>query len=144
MLQGKSPYRRGYCTRCTPARIAPPPIASAFALEGLEPRALLSVFSVINTNDSGPGSLHQAIQDANAAAGADEIQFTGSVFTDPTPDTITVGDLQLIVTDSLKISGPGANLLSISGNNLKRHLYFSAGVSQLIGVTITAGNSQNS
>jgi Periplasmic copper-binding protein (NosD) len=36
---------------------------------------LLSTFSVTNTNDSGDGSLRQAILDANAAAGADTIDF---------------------------------------------------------------------
>ena len=37
--------------------------------------ALLATFPVTNTNDSGPGSLRQAILDANAAAGADTIEF---------------------------------------------------------------------
>ena len=38
--------------------------------------ALLATFSVTNTNDSGPGSLRQAILDANAAPGADTIVFS--------------------------------------------------------------------
>ena len=37
-------------------------------LELLEERSLLSTFLVTNTNDSGPGSLRQAILNANAAA----------------------------------------------------------------------------
>jgi hypothetical protein len=37
---------------------------------------LLSTFSVTNTNDSGAGSLRQAILDANANAGADTITFS--------------------------------------------------------------------
>lgn len=37
--------------------------------------AAASVFNVISTADSGPGSLRQAIVDANAHAGADEIRF---------------------------------------------------------------------
>ena len=37
--------------------------------------APLATFTVINTNNSGAGSLRQAIIDANAAAGADTIQF---------------------------------------------------------------------
>src|SRR5258708_21023735 len=43
--------------------------------EGLEPRLLLATFSVTNTNDTGGGSLRQAIIDANTAAGADVINF---------------------------------------------------------------------
>jgi hypothetical protein len=43
------------------------------ALETLETR--LAPATVINTLDSGPGSLRQAILDANARAGADRIEF---------------------------------------------------------------------
>src|SRR5262249_10777723 len=35
-------------------------------VERLEPRTLLTTFTVVNTNDSGTGSLAQAILDANA------------------------------------------------------------------------------
>ena len=37
--------------------------------------ALRRTFTVTNTNDTGPGSLRQAILDANAAAGSDTIGF---------------------------------------------------------------------
>ena len=38
-------------------------------------RALLNTFTVTNTNNSGAGSLRQAILDANALAGTDTITF---------------------------------------------------------------------
>jgi len=44
-------------------------------LEGLEDRSVPAVFTVANTTDSGPGSLRQAILDANATPGADSIAF---------------------------------------------------------------------
>src|SRR5262245_43455223 len=44
-------------------------------LEDLEQRSLLSTFQVINTNDSGPGSLRQALLDASSSPGADTITF---------------------------------------------------------------------
>jgi hypothetical protein len=44
-------------------------------VELLEGRVLLSTFTVVNTNDSGPGSLRQAILDANANGGTNTIAF---------------------------------------------------------------------
>ncbi|WP_168537082.1 S-layer family protein, partial [Anabaena sp. UHCC 0253] len=74
-------------------------------------------FFVTNTNDSGVGSLRQAILDANADAGAETITFVGSVFEDGIPDTITLTSGELLITDAVTINGLGANNLSISGNN---------------------------
>ncbi|MDB5330006.1 MAG: hypothetical protein JWP03_1157, partial [Phycisphaerales bacterium] len=42
-------------------------------LEVLEARTLFSVFVVNNTADAGPGSLRQAILDANLNPGADAV-----------------------------------------------------------------------
>jgi titin len=44
-------------------------------LEALEDRAVPATFTVLNTNDSGAGSLRQAILDANANPGMDTIAF---------------------------------------------------------------------
>src|SRR5260370_29206805 len=44
-------------------------------LEALEQRDLLSTFTVTNTNDSGSGSLRQAILDSNSNPGQNTIQF---------------------------------------------------------------------
>ena len=35
----------------------------------------MTIFTVTNTNDSGPGSLRQAIEDSNAAGGDNTIEF---------------------------------------------------------------------
>jgi hypothetical protein len=45
------------------------------SLERLEDRTVPTTFTVVNTLDSGPGSLRQAILDANASAGANIINF---------------------------------------------------------------------
>jgi hypothetical protein len=45
-------------------------------VEPLEERTPLALFMVTNTNDSGPGSLRQAMLDANDAPGADQIYFS--------------------------------------------------------------------
>jgi hypothetical protein len=62
--------------------------------------------TVTNTNDSGPGSLRQALANAN---NGDRINFavTGVI-------TLTSGEL--LVSKNITISGPGANQLSIDGN----------------------------
>jgi hypothetical protein len=63
-----SPARRPRFPAATRPRPHTPP-------EPLEPRRLLATFTVTTTADAGPGSLRQAILDATAAAGADQIQF---------------------------------------------------------------------
>src|SRR5262249_42634520 len=69
-------------------------------------------FVVVNTNDSGPGSLRQAVMDANAVVGAtDSITFDPTVFS--TPQTIALTSGEIGVTDSVTIVGPGAGLLTI-------------------------------
>ncbi|MEH1871599.1 DUF4347 domain-containing protein [Nostoc sp.] len=73
-------------------------------------------FVVTNTNDSGSGSLRQAILNANATSGADTITFAG-VFTDATPDIITLTSGKLTITDDITILGTGASNLIVSGNN---------------------------
>ncbi|GMV25040.1 MAG: hypothetical protein AMXMBFR58_10710 [Phycisphaerae bacterium] len=112
--------------------------ADRVSAEQLEPRALLAVFTVINVADAGAGSLRQAILDANAADGADVIEFDAAV-----NGVITLADTGLIVTDSVAINGPGASLLRISGNDAVRVMEFTAGTSSLSGVTIGGGNAFN-
>jgi hypothetical protein len=90
-------------------------------LESLEDRRVLATFMVSNTNDDGLGSLRNAIAQANAndnsPAVVDVIDFS-SLFS--TPQTILLTSGELSITESLTISGPGADLLTIdaSGNDL--------------------------
>jgi hypothetical protein len=82
-------------------------------------------FFVSNTNDAGPGSLRQAILDANARIDTpDTITFSPAVFSTGVPQTITLAITsgQLSVFDPLTIVGPGADRLTISGGNAVRVL----------------------
>src|SRR5262245_52740058 len=107
-------------------------------LEALEDRTVPSTFLVENLADSGPGSLRQAVLDANAQPGADQIFFTGQAH-----GTITPGG-QLDVTDDLEIRGPGAELVAVSGNDVSRVFEISRGVTAfLAGLTITHGQAED-
>lgn len=103
--------------------------------------AAAATFTVTNTNDTGAGSLRQAITDANTAASADTIVFDSSF---NTARTITLaGTVLLIGTNAdLTITGPGANLLTVSGNNVSRVFQIQSGIGQVTisGMTITGGN----
>ena len=95
-----------------------------------------SQFLVTNTNDSGPGSLRQAILDANSASDKNVIQFNipGSG-----PRTIALQSMLPVITSPAVIDGrtqpgfSGTPLIVLSGAN--------AGSSS-DGIKITAGNSE--
>jgi hypothetical protein len=84
-------------------------------LEPLEERLALTTFPVVNLNDAGDGSLRKAIADANARGGADDITFQPGL-----TGTITLTGGPLAVTDGLTIHGPGAQVLTVSGNHASR------------------------
>jgi hypothetical protein len=78
----------------------------------LPPTVYAASIVVTNLNDSGAGSLRQAI--ANAAPG-DTITFSVS-------GTITLTSGELAVNKNLTLNGPGAASLGISGNRLNPSL----------------------
>jgi hypothetical protein len=96
----------------------------------LSPTAPAAAFTVTNTNDSGAGSLRQAILDANANAGADAISFNI-----PAAGVQTISPASPLpdITDSVVIDGytqPGSSsntltagddavlLIELNGTNL--------------------------
>jgi len=117
------------------------PVGAASASGGL-PLAPANTFAVVNTNDGGPGSLRQAILDANANAGADSISFNipgGGVRTitpaSPLPD----------ITDSVVIDGytqPGASPnTAATGENAVLLIELTAQISAVAGHFIQASTS---
>ncbi len=76
----------------------------------------MATFTVINTDDSGQGSLRQAIEDANATSGNDTIDFDELL----REGTITLTSGELEIFDDLTINGLGADELTVSGNNASR------------------------
>ena len=65
------------------------------------------IIVVTNTNDSGPGSLRQAIILAN---NGDTINFDPAL----NGQTVTLTSDELLISKNITISGPGANLLAVS------------------------------
>lgn len=80
-------------------------------VEALERRTLLTTFTVMNTDNTGPNSLRDAIGQANSQAGADTIVFDASI----AGQTITLGS-RIDIADDLTIEG-GADGMTISGDN---------------------------
>src|SRR5438552_6666986 len=62
---------------------------------------------VTNTNDNGPGSLRQALADA---VDGDTIQFVSAL----NGQTIYLTNGQLVINNSITVSGPGPALLTVA------------------------------
>jgi hypothetical protein len=83
---------------------------SHLRVEVLEDRCLLT--TVTNLMDSGPGSLREAIFDTPTGGTVD--------FQSDLAGTITLGSNELSINKNLTISGPGAGVMTVSGNNATR------------------------
>ena len=106
-----------------------------------------AVYTVNKTADTNDGtcnadcSLREAITAANGTVDNDEIVFALPLFGTPQTITLASGELTVANNGSLLIDGPGANLLTISGNNASRILVSGANVVVSIeGIRFTGGN----
>jgi parallel beta-helix repeat protein len=134
----RSRQRRTNQTHEPISSLTPRAIGAGVAALAAMPAAA-ATFTVTNLNDSGPGTLRQAIADANAAAGADVVTFQAGL-----TGTITLTTGQLYILDSLDVQGPGASVITVSGNNTSRVFYmYNSSTTidvRLAGLTITEGN----
>jgi Divergent InlB B-repeat domain len=92
-------------------------------------RVHAATYTVTNTNDTGPGSLREAV---GLAGDGDTIVFSG------VSGTITLGST-INIYSSITIAGPGSAVLSISGGDAVRVFYISSGTISISGLTITNG-----
>jgi hypothetical protein len=117
------------------------------SVEPLEGRRLLTTFVVTNTTDFGPGSLQQAILDANGHAGRDEIHF--NIPSPPGGGIIEHEAYSLpAVTEAVTIDGftqPGSSPnTDPAGDNavrnirLRRGLVFTAGGNTIRGLNLAS------
>src|SRR5437773_4995626 len=93
---------------------------SALCLAAVSAEA--ATITVINTNDSGAGSLRQALADTN---NGDTIDFAVT-------GTITLTTDELLVDKSITISGPGSDNLTVDGNHASRVFHVSSGITATV------------
>ncbi len=90
-----------------------PRTIAALLLTVFFPLAHAATFTVSNLNDSGSGSLRDAMAQANANPDSDTIKFSVT-------GTIVLTSGQLAINGPLTIEGPGASALTIDGNDASR------------------------
>jgi hypothetical protein len=93
-----------------------------------------TIIPVTNTNDSGPGSLRQALAVANDGDTIDATGISGAI-------TLTSGEL--LVDKSVTINGAGADVLAVDGNTVSRvfRIVFSGETVAISGLTIRNGHA---
>ena len=98
----------------------------------VENSARAATITVTNTNDSGAGSLRQALTDA---LDGDTINFAVT-------GTIGLTSGELLVNKSVTISGPGPGSLTVDGNANSRVFHIGSDKTvSIFGLTITDGNA---
>src|SRR6185295_7688152 len=98
------PSRRSFASMLVPA-----------LLFGFASAVGAATFTVTNLADSGAGSLRQAVLDANAASGPDDVAFAPGL-----TGTITLTSGEITISDPLTVNGPGLGVLAVSGNDSTR------------------------
>ncbi len=123
----------------------------------------LDVIPVHSLEDSGPGTLREAVAFANANEGHDVIVFTNAAYCGSGADASICGNpgslvdggfvtdgtvtgtlslnSRLVIGDSVTILGPGPDLLTIDGQNEHGH-FIAYAFSEISGVTLTHGISE--
>ena len=110
------------------------------AVAAASPLAGAATFTVTNLNDAGAGSLRDAILQANAAAGADTVQFAANL-----TGTIAIAS-EILVSDTLSLAGPGVSRVTVDGGLATRlfkvaHTSGSAITATFSGLTLANGHA---
>src|SRR5262249_28665338 len=120
-----------------PTRLRRRAMAAPLCVVRLEDRTVPSTFTVGNLTDSGPGSLRQAVLDANDNPGAALIGLAPSL-----GGTLTLTRGELSITDDLILAGPGVQRLIISGNDASRVFSVSGGETEVEIRDLTIANGR--
>ncbi len=117
-------------------------VGAGLAAVSLASAVFAANFTVTNTNDAGPGSLRQAILDANAVAGADTIVFAipGAGVHTITPTTPLPTITGPVVLNGYSQPGSSPNTLAV-GDDAVLQIELSGLTSGGTGIAITGGGS---
>src|SRR6478736_4017610 len=110
------------------------------AVAAASPLAGAATFTVTNVNDAGPGSLRDAVAQANAASGADTVLFQANLM-----GAIALAS-EIVITDTLNLSGPGVGRITVDGATSTRlfkvqHAGGSAITATFSGLTLAHGHA---
>src|SRR5262249_51855606 len=94
-----------------------------------------TIIVVTNTNDSGPGSLRDALALAQDGDTIDATGVSGTIL-------LTSGELQ--INHNVTINGPGAGSLAVNGNGTDRVFEIFAANVTISDLTITNGHAAGS
>jgi len=136
--QGKA---TGFDARGVARRFDLPAIASATGGNNADIGAVeVAPIIVANLNDSGPGSLRQALVNAPLVPAVSDIWFDAALTAIPSTLVLTSGELS--IDRNIAIHGPGAQKLAISANEQSRVLVLEVDRrASVAGLTLTQGNS---
>ena len=112
--------------------VALPVQSATFSVDSLLDNADAFAGDGICDDSSGFCTLRAAIQETNALAGDDKITFSVT-------GTITLTSALPIINQSLSINGPGADQLTVSGDNVVRPFQISSTNVEFHGITISNG-----
>jgi uncharacterized protein (TIGR03437 family) len=92
---------------------------------------------VANADNTGTGSLRQTILDAPTNS---DILFDPAFFN--VVRTVTLSSGEILISKSLTITGPGANLLTLSGNNINRIFRVASNIGSVSITDLTIANGR--
>lgn len=121
--------RRGLATFPAPLRVLAAGILTALALSA--PCAYATTYTVLNTNDAGPGSLRDAIAQANADASPPALVLIPSTIT----GAITLSGGELLIQHAMSVQGPGAGQLTVSGGGTSRVFKLSTDAGESVSIS---------
>ena len=136
----RSANRENEAKGLSPARVAAGAGLALSASLAVAAPAQAADFTVTNLDPEGPGSLRDAIDQANLAAGDDRVLFqaglTGAINLNESPGFGYTG--QIDITDSVDILGPGLTQIAVDANAESRVFYIDSEQEGRISVTIDA------